>query len=301
MAQETGTAGRKKLQAFGWFGGKGHMLAKLLPLLPACRTYVEPFGGAGTVLLNRDPSPVEVFNDVDGGVVGFFRVVADAEQFARFHRRVALLPYSRELFNEYRATWREQADPVERAARWFVVARQSFSGRFGAGWSSVVTASGGGMVATARTWISGIERLPEIHARLQRVQIEQADWRVILARYDTPETLFYLDPPYVHGTRSSKRYAHDMTDDDHRELVAAMLALQGKVVLSGYAHEIYAPLAAAGWQRGDFPTACHAAAKTRATGILGSGASTRMQPRIETVWRNPAALDNKGNILWQAQ
>lgn len=278
-----------KLQAFFWFGGKGGMVAKIVPILEKIphRFYCEPFGGAASILLNKTPVDVETYNDLDSGVYGFFMVLSDPGLFEQFKRRVEPLPYSRELYNDCRATWRDEADPVKRAVAWYVVARMNFSGRWDAGWSMSVTYSTGGMAHTCSRWLSGIKNLPAIHARLQRVQIENADWRTILDRYDTPDTLFYLDPPYVTETRSGGNYAHEMTSDDHAELVEKLLAIQGKAALSGYPHDIYAPIEHAGWNRIDWQTACSAAGRTRATGIQGAGAATRMQGRTECLWIKP--------------
>ena len=279
-----------------WFGGKGRMISKLLPLLPRCHTWVEVFGGGASLTMARQPSPVEVYNDLDGDLCAFFRVLADEELFARFYRRVGLLPYAREIYNEYRASWRECDDPVERAARWFVVARQSFSGIFALSWGTMVTASCRGMSASCSCWLSCLEMLPEIHARLLRVQIENSDFRVILDRYDTPDTLFYCDPPYVQSTRRDGGYTCEMSDADHRELVELLLTRRGMCVLSGYASELYLPLEDAGWLRMDFQTVCHAAGRTRNSNLQGEGAALAMQSRTESVWRNPAAMIAQGRL-----
>jgi len=276
-----------------WFGGKGAMLSKIVPILEAIphKRYCEPFGGGGWVLIAKRPVEVETYNDIDHGLVNLFRVLASEEMFEKFYRRVALLPYSRELFYEYRQTWEAQADPVERAARWFYVASQSFAGDFGQSWGSVVSASTRSMATTTSNWLSRLDRLPKIHARLARVQIECADWRVVLERYDTHETLFYLDPPYIPETRKSGRYNHELSIDDHKCLVERLLSLRGVAALSGYKHEVYQPLDQAGWRRLEWQVSCYAAARTRETGIQGEGAGFRMQPRTECLWLSPRAAE----------
>ena len=266
-----------------WFGGKGNMTAKLLPLIVPHHIYVEPFGGGASLLFSKSPSPVEVYNDLDGGLVNFFRVVRDERKFEQFYRLAALTPYARAEYNFCRETWQSCEDDVERAYRWFVVARMSFSGLFGQSLSTAVTHSTRGMAETCSTWLSCIEMLPQVHARLMRVQIEQSDWRVILDRYDTPETFFYCDPPYPASTRSAGEYAHELTPDDHADLVTVLLSIQGNAMLSCYWHDVYQPLLGAGWARRDWDTACHAAGKTRASGMQGDGAALRMQGRTETV------------------
>ena len=264
-------------------GGKGKMARWIVDRLPECEAYVEPFGGGASVLLAREPVRLEVYNDLDESLVGFFKVLADPALFGDFYRRVALLPYSRALFYECRRTWAEQADPVERAARWFVLARQNFGGMCDS-WGFVVTAHGH---VPPLTWASTLKMLPAIHCRLQRVQIECNDWRKVLAAYDGPDTLFYCDPPFVHATRSSTRYTHELSDQDHVELVERLLALDGKAAVSTYPNDIYRRLVAAGWKRQIRRTVCHAAGKVRESGLRGLGAATRMQPRTEWLLVKP--------------
>ena len=265
------------------------MVAKIMPVLARIphERYVEPFGGGASILLAKKPKPVEVYNDLDQSLYGFFSVLADPELFEQFYRRVAVLPHSRQFYNEYRKEWEEEANKIIRAAKWFVVARQSFSGDFGQSWGSSVTSTRRGMAMTCSTWLSCIEMLPQIHARLQRVQIENADFRTILDRYDTPKTLFYCDPPYIPETRKAGGYTHEMTAEDQQELVSLLLRLKGKVVLSGYNHEIYALLEQSGWTRYDFHTACFAAGKTRNSGLQGKGKALEKQGRIESLWVKP--------------
>ena len=262
------------------------MIAKLLPLIPPHRTYVEPFGGGASLLVAREPSAVEVYNDLNSGLVNFFRVLRDPEQFAELHRLALLTPYAREEFDLYNKTWAEAATPVERAYRWFTVARMSFSGSFGVSWAKAVTTTTRGMSNKCSTWLSTVELLPKISARLLRVQIEHTDAFKVIEGYDTPETFFYLDPPYVFSTRSSGGYEHELSDDQHRRLVELLLKVKAKVMLSGYANPIYAELEARGWHRKDWQTACHAVLKTKRTGMVGAGAARLKQQRVESVWCN---------------
>jgi len=268
------------------------MVKKLLPLIPQHKIYVEVFGGGASILFAKEPSPVEVYNDLNSDLVNFFRVLRDTPKFAEFHRLVSLTPYSREEYNFCRKTWESCEDDVERAYRWFVVARMSFGGIFGTGWGYVVTASGKGMARSTNAWLSAIDMLPEIHERIMRVQIDNDDFRMIIPRYDTPDTCFYIDPPYVPETRETQNaYKCEMTLQDHQDLVAMLLDVKGAVILSGYRHDVYTPLELAGWTRHDFPTACAAAGRTRYTCIHGKGAALENVPRIESVWLNPHAIE----------
>lgn len=263
------------------------MAKHLLPLIPDHHIYVEVFGGGASLLFAKEPSSVEVYNDLDSGLVNFFRVLRDPEMFARLLELCRFTPYSREEFEYCRATWDREADDVDKAFRWYVVARMSFSGIFGGSWGMTVASSARGMASGVSKWLSIQELLPSIHKRIMRVQIEHADFRKILQRYDTPRTFFYIDPPYVMETRRSGGYAHELHTEDHQELVTALLDLKGMAILSGYATPLYQPLEDAGWARLDFETVCCAAGRTRASGLQGKGTVKEKQKRIETVWLNP--------------
>jgi len=272
-----------------WFGGKGQMLAKLRPILGAWahKRYVEPFGGGASVLLDKSPVDVEVYNDLNEGLVTLFRVIADPEKFGRFHRRVIFLPYSRALYNEYRETWQDTEDEIDRAVRWFVVARMSFAGYFGSSFGTATTTTFRGMAGTSSCWLTCLSRLPAFHKRLARVQVEQQDWRIILDRYDSLETLFYLDPPYPSDTRKVGEYIHELTAEDHADIAKMLLGIKGQAVISSYPGDHYDALEVSGWQRKEWHTSTNTAAKTRATGIKGAGATMEHQPRTEVIWMSP--------------
>lgn len=276
---------------FPWFGGKGSPKIKqaILEALPPHTRYVEPFGGGASILLAKPPCAVEIYNDVNRGVVNFFRVIADPDRFARFMARVALLPVSRELYEEFVRTWPAIHDPIEQAVRWYYVARQSFGGLFGHSWGTSVTGTGR-MSAVTASWRSSFDNLPLVHDRLQQVQIECCDWRDVLKRFSGPGYLAYCDPPYVAGSRKAGGYEHELRDEDHAALIATLLRYDGAVVLSGYHNELYAPLEAAGWHCLEVDVVCSAAGRTRASGLQGPGAVSARQRRVECIWRNPEAM-----------
>ncbi len=265
------------------------MQAKIIPILELIkhRRYVEPFGGGASILIGKKPVDVETYNDLDSALYDFFMVLSDPVLFEQFKRRVEVLPYSRQLYNECRETWKETSDRIERVVKWFVIARQSFGGNFSTGWGYSAGESRYGMSADVSNWVSCIKMLPEIHARLQRVQIENNDWRKILDAHDSDETLFYLDPPYITSTRKAGDYKHELSDQDHNDLITALLNLKGSAVLSGYPSEIYKPLENASWERIDFQTVCYAAGRTRASNLQGKGAVFKHQPRTECLWIKP--------------
>lgn len=280
-----------------WFGGKGVLARRIVSLFPSHHIYVEPFSGGASCLFAKHPSPVEVLNDVDGDIVNFFRVLRDPRKFERFHRLAALTPYSREEFVRYRRDWRarwreceECTDDVERAYRWYVVARMSFAGEVGRSWGRSVGTSRLGMANAVAQWLSIVDMLPAIAERVRSVQIEHGDWVGVLQSYDAPTTLFYVDPPFVLSTRRGGKYRYEMDDAAHRQLVEALLGIQGKAVLSGYRSDLYRPLEQAGWKCVDVPCVCFAAGRTRLTRLKGAGSVTSLgnrHLRTETLWISP--------------
>ncbi len=225
------------LIAFGWYGGKYSHLGWLLPLLPKTQHYCEPFGGSAAVLINREPSPVETYNDLDSEVVNFFRVLRTQKE--ALIEQIGLTPFAREEFEQAIDEPTEELPPLERARRFYILARQvrtglaqkASSGR----WAHCVLTSRAGMAGAVSRWLGAVEDLSLIAQRLLRVQIENAPAIEVIQRYDSPETLFYCDPPYPHDSRGDNNaYAHEMTDAQHRELAEILHNVQGKVALSSY-------------------------------------------------------------------
>lgn len=270
----------------GWFGGKGNFTKKIVPILNNIqhKFYCEPFGGGASVMLAKPPVAVETYNDLDSGLYDFFTTLADPVLFEQFYRRVEALPCSRQLYNEARATWQNEQDKIKRVALWYVIARQSFSGDFGSSWGTSVTTSGRWRATTVNSWLMAIDRLPQVHERLQRVQIENKPAIDCIAQYDTPDTLFYCDPPYILDTRSAGGYTHELTDDMHSELIDAILSVKGSVVLSGYNHPLYNRLEDNGYTRLDYETAAHSVLKTKGSKFKGKGSTLQHAKRIESVW-----------------
>ncbi len=226
----------RKLIAFGWYGGKFSHLDWLLPLLPQCSHYCEPFAGAAAVLLNRPPSPVETYNDLDGEVVTFFKVLREEKE--RLIEAIGLTPFSREEFSKAC-----QLDPnlpaFERARRFYVRARQVRTGLAQTAtigrWANCINTSRNGMSGVISRWLGGIEDLTFIAERLLRVQIENRPAIDVIRLYDSNETLFYCDPPYVHDTRGdTKSYGYEMTNEEHRQLAQTLNSVEGRVAISNY-------------------------------------------------------------------
>jgi len=231
-----------------WFGGKSKFASKIIAEFPPHQTYCEPFGGSAAVLLAKQPSKVEVYNDIDDDLVNLFQVLRQPALFERLRAGAENTLYSR---SEFILSHDLSCDPVERARRFLVRQRQSYGGR-GAQWSYSIDDACAGVASAVRRWSAGIERLPLLHKRLKSVQIEKADWHDIMSRYDAKRTLFYVDPPYMPDTRVNGKYRHELNQADHVELVETLLGIKGMVILSGYHHSAYAPLTEAGWISKDY-------------------------------------------------
>jgi len=264
----------KKIIAFGWYGGKFSHLDWLLPLLPSCKHYCEPFAGSGAVLLNREPSPIETYNDLDGELVNFFRVLRDKKE--ELIQTILLTPFSREEF-ALACNLDPNLSDMERARRFYVRARQVRTGlaqKASIGrWANCRNTSRAGMSGVVSRWLGAVEHLPWIVERLLRVQFENRPAVDVIALYDSHETLFYCDPPYIHDTRGDKNaYGYEMTDKDHCNLADVLNAMKGKVAISNYQCDLMDKLyPASKWSK------CVAPAKTN---------HATKGKRVEVLWTN---------------
>lgn len=264
-----------------YYGGKGHSWRQIVSHFPPHHTYVEPFGGAANILLNKEPSAVEVYNDIDSNVVTIFRVLRDRPE--ELQRALQLTPYSREEFMRSLEPL-NGLDDVEKARRLIVRYRQVFGGlgqqATPGQWGYSVNASVRDMAKAVSSWLSVIDEvLPSVVERFRRVQIENLPWQDIIRRYDTPETLFYCDPPYLLSTRNGcVGYKYEMTVEEHRELAEVLNSVKGHVVLSGYASPEYDEWYA-GWERVEFG----------ATVFARPDKGRSCDRRTEVLWIKPAS------------
>ncbi|MCL1962257.1 MAG: DNA adenine methylase [Desulfovibrionaceae bacterium] len=254
-----------------YFGGKWALAPWVIQHLPPHRIYVEPFGGAASVLLRKPRSQVEVYNDLDEEIVGIFQVLQDPVQCQRLIRRLRRTPYARAVFEE---AFVPSKDLIVRAQRAIVRAYQSFhhEALFNLRKTTFADAkhrSGSG--CKAREWSNYPRALVSAHRRLQGVVIERRDALQVIRAQDTPHTLFYVDPPYMPTTRSNSGYRCELQTEQHAELLELLKSAKGMVVLSGYPSDLY-DTALKDWQRIEKPA--------RAAG------SSRL--RREVLWLSPA-------------
>lgn len=259
--------------ALRYHGGKWILAEWIISNFPKHRVYVEPFGGAASVLLQKKRSYAEIYNDLDGEIVNLFRVVRDYGSELR--RLLEVTPFARE---EYRLSFECSANPLEQARRTVI---RSFMG-FGSnalcrdiqsGFRSNSNRSG---TTPAHDWANYPAGLDALIQRLAGVCVENRDAVEVMLAHDSKDTLHYCDPPYVHATRSlamhgNHGYSYEMTDDQHRTLAAALHQLNGMVILSGYHCELYDELFA-DWHRVE-------------RAALADGA----RDRVEVLWMNANA------------
>jgi len=259
-----------------YHGGKWRLAPWILAHFPPHRVYVEPFGGAASVLMRKRRAYAEVYNDLDGEVVNVFRVLRDPEQAAALAHAIQLTPFAR---TEYQLSTHRAADPIEQARRTIARAFMGFGSDSTSGSSTGFRATGwSNGRSPAGDWANYPRRIAEFTARLAGVTLEAREALEIIVQQDTARTLFYCDPPYPLATRSirqryaGKGYRHEMTDDAHRSLAGVLRAVQGMVVLSGYHSALYDELLYPDWERTEIAA-------------MADGA----RPRVEVLWLNPAA------------
>ena len=248
------------------------MFKWILEYIPDHQTYCEPFGGAASVLMNKERSQVEVYNDLEPSIVNLLRIVRDdADQLLSVLREVE---YCKEVYLEHRDLYLSEAyhelSDMDKAVSAYIARRMSRGGVCGTfSWSKRIYSTG---PAEVHCWNSALQNFEHVSQRLQGVEILNEDASEIMKKYDGPDTVFYLDPPYLHSTRvSTNIYAHEMSEEEHRLLAVLCRRLEGAVVLSGYPSELYCELYE-GWQKVSKDTANHSSHK---------GSKDRMQ---ECLW-----------------
>ena len=256
-----------------YHGSKYRLAPWIISNLPEHKNYVEPFGGGGAVLLRKNESYHEVYNDLNEEVVNVFRVLRDPEKSERLNRQIELTPFSRTEFDQ---SYEPGGDDVEMARKTIV---RSFMG-----WGSKSMQHRSGFRASCReanstevdAWNNYPNEITKFAERFKQVRIENKDALEVISEQDGPETLFYLDPPYVMETRNSKhKYREEYTTEDHRELANLLRSIEGMAVISGYQCDLYEELYR-DWERKDKE------ARTQANG-----------DSIESIWMNSAAQENQ--------
>lgn len=227
-----------------WFGGKSKVANEIINRMPDHKVYVEPFGGAAHVIAQKPPAEFEIYNDIDGELINFMMVArSKPEELAR---ACETIPYSRQLYIEWRdSEW--PADSFDRAVRYFYVNRSGIAKGNGpaagkTGWRHHHSHN------VAKTYHSAIQLFESFAERMKYVQIDNRDFRKVIEVYDTPNTLFYVDPPYI---GKEKHYAGQFSDQDHRDLAEILNNIKGKAIVSYYDDSLLEQLYTS-WRRETF-------------------------------------------------
>ena len=258
------------------------MVQELLSLMPPHTRYCEAFFGGGAFLINKPCEGVaEWANDLNYDLTNFWSVLRDETLFKRFSRYVENTPFSEVEFRRYgeRIKFAEHGEDVHGAVRFFVRNRQSRQG-LSRDFATPTSRLRRGMNENVSAWLTAVDGLPEIHARLRRVEIRNQDAEEFIRELDNADTLFYCDPPYMHDTRSSTgEYGEqEMDSSQHVALLNVLTELKGKFMLSGYRNDLYDNLAnQCGWRCVEFDRPNQASSKRE------------KERKTECVWMNYGA------------
>lgn len=255
-----------------YFGGKWILAPWIISFFPEHRVYVEPFGGGASVLIRKPRAYAEIYNDLCGEIVGLFRVLRDSDQSVELERRLRLTPFSRD---EFKLAYEKTDEPIESARRLLIRSYMGFGSDghvAAAGMTGFRANSNRSGTTPAHDWGNYPDQIAAFRERLAGVVIENRDATEVMAQQDSLGTLHFVDPPYVHSTRSPRHgYNFEMTNEQHQELCDFLLSLKGMVLLCGYENEIYEKL---GWVK-----------------VVKESLADGARKRQEIIWLNPAAAE----------
>lgn len=204
-----------------WMGGKGRLLDRILPKFPAHMCYVEVFCGAAAVFFAKQPSKVEVINDINGELVNLYRVVQ--YHLEEFVRQFKWALSSRQVFEWEKLKAPETLTDIQRAARFYYMQKLAFGGK--------VDGQTYGTATTSRPKLNILrieEELSQAHLRLSGVNVENLAWEECIKRYDRPHTLFYLDPPYW----QTAGYGVDFSFENYERMADIAGSVAASVIIS---------------------------------------------------------------------
>ena len=208
---------------FAYIGGKSRLAKQIISKIPEHKVYCEVFSGAAWVFFKKEPSMVEIINDLDSDLITFYRVVQN--HLEEFLKQFKWLLTSREWFQD----WKDQLEvrgltDIQRAARYYYIQRLAFGGK-------VKHRSYGVQIDRAIPRINILrieEEMSTVHLRLAHVRIENLTWQNLIKRYDKPDTFFYCDPPYY----KAPEYKHNLDLPDYIEMAKILSTIKGKFILS---------------------------------------------------------------------
>ena len=217
-------------------GSKWKLAKWIIGFFPQHHSYLEPFFGSGAVLFNKPRSNIETINDMDGNVVNLFEwIKRDPERLAH---EIYWTPYARQVYEDAFAAVPE--DSFEKAVNFYIRLNMGHGFRTTGdkvGWKNDI--QGRERAYAAQDWVDLSEKIMQAAERLRGVQIENKAAVELIQRFNYPNVLVYADPPYVLSTRNGKQYRHEMDNAAHADLLEALLAHEGPVILSGYDNPLY--------------------------------------------------------------
>lgn len=238
-----------------YHGGKFRLAPWVLQFFPKHSGYCEPYGGSASLLMLKPRVGAEIYNDLDGDVVNVFRILRDPVTAAELKRRVELTPFAREEFDW---SYEPAIDELDAAHKLIV---RSF---FGHGSDAATRGCRTGFrskrtderALPSQEWATWPDAIPAFTRRLRGVMIENRNALEVIERFDSPQSLIFADPPYVHSTRSAMKqsstkngYRHEMDDIAHRELAQVLRGAESMVVLCGYPSDLYDRELYPDWER----------------------------------------------------
>lgn len=204
-----------------WIGGKRRLANVILSKFGEHSCYVEPFAGAGAIFFAKEPSEVEVINDVNGELVNLYRVVQ--HHLEEFVRQFKWSLSSRQVYEWQQASAPESLTDIQRAARFFYLQKLAFGGK--------VDGQVFGSATTSRPRLNLLrieEDLSQAHLRLQGTYVEHLSWERVVEKYDRPHSLFYLDPPYW----QTEGYGVDFPFDHYERMADIAKSSDGAIIIS---------------------------------------------------------------------
>ncbi len=254
-------------------GGKFYLAPKLIELIPPHHLYVEVFAGGANLLFTKERSGLEILNDLNRNLYALYKVLSEPLSYKKWSRKVRRFLISRDIFNECKLQLqKDDIDIIDRAAIYYYLNRCSMFG--------MCTSFG---ISRGKKRATLYKDLKDAHKRLEGVIVENKSFEKIIKIYDSPETFFYLDPPYVMETRTGgKMYDHEMTNEQHELLLDLLLNIKGKALLSGYDNQLYNDKLS-GWNKKKYEQLLQLGRNTM-TGV-------NIQTRTEVVWYNYNLID----------
>ena len=215
-------------------GGKFYLAPKIIELFPRHICYVEVFGGGAHVLFKKTPSIREIYNDIDKNLYSLFKVISDPKLCREFSRKLSKLMIFRDVFNDFKLKIEnENLSLMDRAIVFYYLSRLSM---FGNQTDFMVNK------IINRPLDRGLDFYKNAYKRLKNVVIENKSYENLIEIYDTPDTLFYLDPPYIFDTRNGELYRYEFSNEKHLKLIEILQNIKGKAIVSGYESDLYLEL-----------------------------------------------------------